>query len=219
MATTHPRTPAESIPAVRRIRADDYIRHPEDPWSLLPVGPRSSLAMAAVEEFSQRGFHATSTRDIAKRVGMSAAGLYVHYESKADLLYTISLVGHKAAQNAVEAAMHGLTDPRKRVRAYVKAFTTWHAVNHSLARVLQYELRSLTPAHFTAIAKIRRTTERQASKELRPLVKPARDLKIKTRAILSLGIDVARWYDPAKAPLPEVLGEKYAEMIMCMLGK
>lgn len=219
MVKTNLTATTELVPRARRATADNDARRAKDPWSLLPDGVRRSLAKAAVEEFSKRGFHATPTRDIATRVGMSAAGLYVHYRSKAELLYAISLIGHEAARNAVDAAMIGLVEPAERVRAYVKAFTIWHAVNHTLARVLQYELRSLSPEHYLTIAAIRRATEQQAAKELRPLVRPARDLKIKTRAVLSLGIDVARWYDPSKEPDAEAIGEKYAEMIMCMLGK
>ncbi len=190
-----------------------------DVWAYLPEGPRRDLAKAAVEEFSKRGFHASSTRAIATRVGMSAAGLYVHFQSKGDLLYTISLAGHQAVIHAVEAAMEGLSEPAVRVRAYIKAFTYWHAENHMLARVLQYELRSLKAEQFLSIAALRRTTEQRAAQELLPLVSPTLNLKITTRAILSLGIDVARWYDPKTSPHPEMLGEQYAELIMRGLAK
>lgn len=175
------------------------------------------LAKAASEEFGKRGFHATTTRDIAVRVGMSPAGLYVHYASKADLLFAISRIGHEAALGSVSAAVSGLVSPAQRVRALVKAFTAWHAVHHGLARVLQYELRSLMPAHYREIADIRSTTQRQVANELRSFVHPETELKITTNAVLSLGIDVARWYESEKGPTPDALGEKYAQLVMDML--
>ena len=177
----------------------------QDPWTLLPAGPRRFLAEAASEEFSKRGFHATTTRDIATRVGISPAGLYVHYSSKAELLFTISQIGHEAALGSVLAAMEGFVEPAKRVKALVKSFTAWHAMNHKLARVLQYELHALLPEHYEVIASIRRTTQGQVADELRRIVRPRADLKIATNAVLSLGIDVARWYDPEKGPKPEAL--------------
>ncbi|MDQ1536947.1 MAG: hypothetical protein QOE58_1340, partial [Actinomycetota bacterium] len=43
------------------------------------------LMDAAVDAFADKGFHATSTRDIAARAQMSPAGVYVHFASKEDL--------------------------------------------------------------------------------------------------------------------------------------
>jgi len=190
----------------------------QDPWTLLPGGPRRLLAEAASEAFSKRGFHATTTRDIATSVGISPAGLYVHYSSKAELLFTISQIGHEAALSSIIAAIKGVVEPAKRVKALVKSFTAWHALNHKLARVLQYELHALQPAHYEVIAAIRRTTQRQVEDELRRVVRPRTDLKITTNAVLSLSIDVARWYDPEKGPKAEALGEKYGQLVMEMLG-
>ncbi|MDN5853142.1 MAG: TetR/AcrR family transcriptional regulator, partial [Actinomycetia bacterium] len=68
---------------------------------------RERLIDAAVEAFAERGFHATTTRDIAARAGMSPAALYVHHASKEDVLYEVSRLGHAGAldvvRNAVEA--------------------------------------------------------------------------------------------------------------------
>jgi AcrR family transcriptional regulator len=40
------------------------------------------LVIAAIECFAERGYRATTTRDIAKRAQMSPAALYVHFRSK-----------------------------------------------------------------------------------------------------------------------------------------
>src|SRR5688572_25776451 len=106
-----------------------------DLWLAIPEGPPSSLALAATNAFSALGFHGTTTRDIATRVGMSPAGLYVHYPSKEDLLYVIATIGHKAIASTMEKAMQGLRDPAQRLHALVAAFTRWSAENHALAKV------------------------------------------------------------------------------------
>jgi AcrR family transcriptional regulator len=43
----------------------------------------------AIELFSARGFHESSMRDIASRVGIEAPSLYAHYASKEEILRTI----------------------------------------------------------------------------------------------------------------------------------
>lgn len=186
-------------------------------WELLPAGPRRALAQAAASEFGKRGYHATTTRHIAEHVGMSPAGLYVHYASKAELLFTISRIGHESVLNECLASIEGVSVPRDRVHILVRTFTIWHAVHHMLARVIQYELRSLDPEHYDIIAAIRRRTEAFAADELRPLMSDPESLRIHTMAVLSLGIDTARWYNPGKSPAPAELGESYADLVLQML--
>ncbi|MGE4239383.1 TetR/AcrR family transcriptional regulator [Ramlibacter sp.] len=50
---------------------------------------REKLADTAVRLFRERGFHHTSTRDIARAAGMSAGALYQYIEQKEDLLVLI----------------------------------------------------------------------------------------------------------------------------------
>jgi hypothetical protein len=45
------------------------------------------LLLAAVDSFWKSGFHASSTRDIAKRAKLSPAAVYVHFKSKEELLF------------------------------------------------------------------------------------------------------------------------------------
>jgi AcrR family transcriptional regulator len=190
-----------------------------DLWEMLPAGPRRELARAAASEFGKRGYHATTTRHIAEHVGMSPAGLYVHYASKAELLFTISRIGHESVLNESLNSIEGISTPRQRVHTLVRTFTIWHAVNYMLARVIQYELRALEPEHYKIIAAIRRRTEAFAADELRPLVSDPARLQIHTVGVLSLGIDTARWYNPVSSPAPEELGEAYADLVLQMLRK
>ncbi|WP_309117844.1 helix-turn-helix domain-containing protein, partial [Saccharothrix sp.] len=55
------------------------------------------MLIAAAAAFAGRGYHATTTRDIAAQAGMSPAAVYIHYRSKEDLLFQISRIGHRRA--------------------------------------------------------------------------------------------------------------------------
>ena len=66
-------------------------RGPEDAGAMpTPTGDagRDRLLTAAVAAFGAKGFHATSTRDIARAASLSPAAVYVHHQSKDCLLYT-----------------------------------------------------------------------------------------------------------------------------------
>jgi AcrR family transcriptional regulator len=132
----------------------------QDPWTEAAAGAPQRLLDAAVEAFADRGFHATTTRDIAQRAGLSPAGLYVHYPSKGALLGHLSRVGHAAALRLVERALALPGDPPRRLHALVAAFVAWHAEHHTVARVVQYVLRSLEPADREVVVELRRRLER-----------------------------------------------------------
>jgi AcrR family transcriptional regulator len=189
-------------------------------WEHVQPAAARRLLTGAIDAFAERGFQATTTRDIASRAGMSPAALYVHYPSKERLLFEISLYGHRAALEILSAA-NAADSPADRLRAMVSAFTAWHAEHHTIARVVQYELAALSPEHFAEVATIRRAISTLIEKVLADGVSDGTfavaDLPGTTLAVLSLSIDVARWYDPARRASPEALGTLYADLALRMV--
>ncbi|RAY17266.1 TetR family transcriptional regulator [Actinomadura craniellae] len=181
------------------------------------------LLLAAVDSFAELGYHGTTTRQIAATAGMSPAALYVHYRTKGDLLFQIALTAHES----VVATLHAAMDPRAarpaRIRAMVYAFTRWHARHHRAARVIQqHELAALPADHRERVYALRRETARMFLDEVSAGVAAGEfdvpDPAGTTRALTSLGIDVARWYDPAGARSPEEIAALYAHLALRMLG-
>src|SRR5689334_22341445 len=80
-----------------------------DQWPEIQPEAARRLMRAGLESFARRGYHATTTRDIATAAGMSPAALYVHFSSKAALLYEISRSGHEQTLALVENAINGGT--------------------------------------------------------------------------------------------------------------
>lgn len=56
------------------------------PRAASALAPRDEILQAAAKLFVSRGFAATSTRDIAEKVGIRQASLYYHFEGKAGIL-------------------------------------------------------------------------------------------------------------------------------------
>ena len=182
------------------------------------------IVLAAVEAFADRGFHATTTRDIATGAGLSPAGLYVHYPSKAAVLAQVSRTGHEATLDLVRGVLEdGRDEPTPdRLRRVVEIFTAWHARHHLVARVVQYELAALPAPDRAEVARLRRGIEGLVEAEVRRGVARG-ELSVEqphaaTRALLSLCIDVARWYDPAGRESPEDVARLYGTLVLRMLG-
>ena len=190
-------------------------------WVGVQPEPARRLLVAGLELFAAQGFHGTTTRDIAARAGMSPAALYVHYRTKEDLLFRISRIAHEAALAAIPPEPSASGDPARQLQAAVAAFATWHAHHHTAARVAQYELAALAPAHFRAVAAARLAIERHFRKIIERGVAAGQfevsDVPATALAILSLAIDLARWYQPGSRHSPEELGELYAMLALRMV--
>jgi len=172
------------------------------------------MRRAAIEAFAESGYGGSSTRQIAKRLNMSATAMYPHYRSKEELLYAITLEGHSSLLAALQRADDAGASATERLRAVVSAFTTWHAENHEQARVVQYEMHGLTPAHYRKIAPLRR----EVTAVLTDIVAAgvaAGDFHVDglddvVMAISSLCVDVCRWFPSKKHSDAKKLGEIYA---------
>jgi AcrR family transcriptional regulator len=73
---------------------------------------RARILRAALEEFSTRGYHATSVRELAERVGVSKTAVLYHFPGKADIVTALAepmLADVEAAMAKAEEA----ADPRR----------------------------------------------------------------------------------------------------------
>jgi AcrR family transcriptional regulator len=195
---------------------------PDDSWGEVAPDAARRLLLAAVEAFAERGFHATTTRDIASRAGMSPAALYIHYRTKEELLYQISRVGHERSVRILTEAGNSAVAPADRLAAAVRAFVRWHAERHTTARVVQYELSALAEEHYAEIVALRRRSEEILRGILEDGVAAGDftvpDIRGTALAVLSLCIDVARWFRSGGTRTPEEIGELYAGLVLRMVG-
>lgn len=185
-------------------------------WDQFPAGAPRALVRAGFEEFARRGYAATTTRDIARAAGLSPAGLYVHYPSKAALLRVLSRAGHQSAARMLDEALDVDLPPVERLAGAVGAFAAWHARHHRVARVVQYELGSLEAEGYAEVAALRRRMQGRVADEIAAAVAAGDadvpDVAGVARALMSLCIDVCRWYDPAGSQAPDDIAALYAEL-------
>jgi len=198
---------------------DDEFWGPEYP----PVA--RCLLTSAVVCFAKQGFEATTTRDIGTGAGLSTAALYVHVPSKEDALFAIMRIGHQSALDALgpAAPRNGADrDPVAALSDLVRGLVNRAARYPTIARVCQYELSALTPEHYREIAAMRKgltdVFRFAVSRGVAAGLFDVDDVNRVARAILSLGLDLVRWYRPDGPDSPEALGEAYVKLALRMLG-
>lgn len=138
------------------------------------------------------------------------------------MLAEISRNGHAATLTLIEEAVARDADPATRMRALVERFTAWHARGHTVGRIVNYELRALPEEDFAVVAELRRRMEdavmRLIEEGVSTGVFTVAETRTAARAVTSLGIDVARWYNERSSESPEQLGARYGDLVLRMLG-
>lgn len=107
---------------------------------------RTDLVRAAARLFREKGFEATTVRDIAGAVGMQSGSPFYHFGSKHDILYAVMEQGLTDALARAEAAVDASMTAPDRLRALVRThFRVLHDEGSEFVAVMLYEWRSLPP--------------------------------------------------------------------------
>jgi len=187
-----------------------------------PSEAQRRLLDAAVDAFAEQGYGGTSTRDIADRAGRSPGALYIHYPSKESVLHAVSLSGHEDALRCLTRAHASSEDPAERLHRMVLAFSIWHMDHAKLGRIVQYELHALSEDHRDEIVALRRRFHRVMTDAIADGVRTDQfhvdDLEGTARALLSLCIDLVRWFDPALSRDPAAVARLNADLSLRMVG-
>lgn len=181
------------------------------------------LLEAALDAFASRGFHGTTTRQIADAAEMSPAGLYSQFRSKEELLYQICLNAHNIHLTGLRIAFSSTADPRERIEAMVRSHVLFHAMRKREARVANYEMTALSRPLLEDILRIRREAKAVVLTALEIAASQFQfasdDLDLAAILVLSLGIDVARWFSSDGRLTPDDLATAYSSRVMRMLGE
>ncbi|NLU84607.1 TetR/AcrR family transcriptional regulator [Rhodococcus sp. HNM0569] len=180
------------------------------------------IRTAAIDAFAANGYGGTTTRQIAALLGMSPAAMYPHYASKEELLFAISYEGHVATRESLTDADDPSAPPSWRLRTLVAAFAHWQASHHARARVIQYELNALSPEHYRTVVALRREITAMfravvdAGAEAGEFTVP--DAEGVTLALMSLCVDVCRWFPAGAYTEPAVVADLYSDLALRLVA-
>jgi AcrR family transcriptional regulator len=180
------------------------------------------IQSAALDAFSEQGYHGTTVRDIARRVGVTVPALYYHYENKEGMLFalldrSIDRLNGVCEQAVAEAG----ADVAQQFLNVVEAIVRYMAHSTKLAS-LDPEIRALNPDHRAAYAAKRRRIEER----LVAVVEQGRDEgsfdvvspRDAARALLGMFQAIALWYRPGGRTTPTALAATYVDLAAHAVG-
>lgn len=166
---------------------------------------RRELLNSAAKLFRRKGFHATSTRDIAAAAGMQSGSPFYHFPNKGALLFAVMEEGMRTAIARQQRALHaaGLAQPpARRLRVLVRShFDVLLGPGSDFIPVMLYEARSLNPRQRRAIADLQSEYETAWTPVLHALHASGKlkaDVKLARLLIFGALNWSAQWYDRRK---------------------
>ncbi|MEU0466265.1 TetR/AcrR family transcriptional regulator [Amycolatopsis sp. NPDC006131] len=184
--------------------------------------PRERLQEAGTLLFYEKGFHATSVRDITEACGLTAGSLYNHFASKEDVLYSIIMDAHAALDRRLGSVPPD-APPAERLRGLVEGFVLHHT-RLSREAMVGDEWRALDEEHREEVRENRlrvralfedtlRTGAKSGDFSLPPLT-VGDPVRMAAMAILDMGFRVAGWFHPDGSVPDTEFARFYANLIV-----
>jgi AcrR family transcriptional regulator len=179
----------------------------------LGIPRREQILDEAARLFSERGYHATSMRDIGEATGMLAGSLYAHIASKEDLLYQIVLEAAHQFLGSLEALRAEVLAPGERLRRAMRAHVGVVAEGREHAQVFHHEWTALTGRRRAEVRRLRDRYERLWHEIVRELP-GATDPKFARLLVLSAANWTYTWYRPEGPLSPEEVADRFTDLLL-----
>ncbi|MEO8287854.1 MAG: TetR/AcrR family transcriptional regulator [Chloroflexota bacterium] len=184
----------------------------------MAIDRKEQIYSTARSLFRERGYPATTVRDIAREMNMQAGSLYAHIDSKEDVLWEI--VSKAADQFLAAAEPIAASDlmPTEKLRELVRAHVRMLSDNLAEATIFLHEWKFLSEARRHVIAErrdryeslYRRVVEEGiASGEFAPT-----DPKIATLLVLSAVNWMPQWYNPNGPLSPGAVADSFSDLVL-----
>jgi AcrR family transcriptional regulator len=180
---------------------------------------QEQVRAAALRLFKEKGYHATSMRDIAEAVGINKGSLYSYIKSKEDLLVPVFEQAQGVLLSEIEQiAADASLSPTERLKRAIHAHVTAVADNLDVLTVYLSEWRQLATE---SLAVNRHQRERYASLfhqilrdgiaagEFRPM-----DTRIVMLGMIGMCNYLFRWYRPEGRLTPDEIADELILMVM-----
>ena len=179
------------------------------------------IRAAALRLFAQKGFQATSTRELAAEAGLTVAGLYYYVGTKEALLLDIT-------RDANEALLHsarriGASDeaPERKLALLVQLHLWFHGEHALESRVINTELRSLSGEALQRALELRDGYEAVWRAILAQGndagVFEVQDVKLGAMALIEMGRGISHWYRPEGALTLQEICSMHADWALGMV--
>ncbi|MCK9380582.1 MAG: TetR/AcrR family transcriptional regulator [Sulfuritalea sp.] len=180
---------------------------------------RADIVRAAGRLFHEKGYSATTIRDIAHAVGMGSGSPFYHFKTKHDMLRAVVLEGIGAIHQAVAKAANSGKAPRATFEAMLRAHLDQllGEQGRDFAAALLHESRHLDPAEQAELVALKDRYEVMWQKALRDLKGAgliADDSHVARLFLLGALNWTVQWYRPEGPRTVEQIARQLASFVI-----
>ena len=182
------------------------------------IGRKEQISNVAQNMFRERGYPATSMRDLAGVIGIEPASLYSHYKSKEEILQGICFRIADEFFQAIKPIQTASIEPVEKLKKAIQAHISVITDNVDASAVFLHDWRYLTDPQLSEFIQLRKEYENFYRTMLKQGIKQGifRD-EGETFMVLTLFSAlnwIYDWYKPDGDLSAAEIGEKLGELII-----
>lgn len=166
----------------------------------IPTDRREQILAYAAAMFYERGFEATTIRDLAKELGLKSASIYHFFEDKEQLLFDLVTSATEELTAGAKRLLAAETSYELKLAVLIVNHVVLHALRPAETTLGDTELRSLTGKRREENTRARDRYESIVIKVLRDGARHAGfellDTRLTAYALIAQNSSVGIWYRP-----------------------
>ncbi len=181
---------------------------------------RAELLAIAAELFADRGFRATTIREIAEAAGILSGSLYHHFDSKESMVDEILSLFREELVGRYQEILGAGLDPRTTFEGLVKE--SFEAIDHHRAAIAIFQNESKYLSQFPRFAYLRDVGNQFEEMWLEAIRRGVEagvfredlDIRLVYRFIRDTVWVAVRWYRPGGMLSAEAIADQYLAMVL-----
>ncbi|MBN1226199.1 MAG: TetR family transcriptional regulator [Deltaproteobacteria bacterium] len=161
--------------------------------------PRKALILQeAAHLFREKGYMASTLRELAKRSGVQGGSIYHYFSSKQEILYQIMDSTMASLLFNLKEIIRDEKDPVEKLKKAIRFHIEYHVKNPDETYVTDSEIRSITKGAYDRIVRKRRNYEKIFIQIIEEGITSGgiivNDVKLVAIAILQMCTGVSHWF-------------------------
>jgi TetR/AcrR family transcriptional regulator, cholesterol catabolism regulator len=182
------------------------------------ISRKDQIETIATALFKERGFSATSMRDLASEIGIEAASIYAHVRSKEEILQSVCFkMAHEFFKELEQIEKQADTHTEK-LRQLIAVHVNIITRNVAASAVFLNEWRHLSEPYASDFLQLREQYEQRLRAIVRQGIATGEfvpsDARFVTRTLLSSLNGITQWYKLDGELLPEAIAQNIGDLFL-----
>ncbi len=186
---------------------------------MAPSTKKEDILHKAALLFHQKGYSATTMRELANAVGIEASSLYNHIQSKEELLTSICFLNAKKFSEGMSGAESLSESPSAKLSALIKQHIDIALEDKTSMTVFDDEWKHLSEPHLSSFLQTRKEYQKRFCSIIEEGIKQGEIQSLPSNLIMNTIISSLRWIHFKPESAKKVNTNKLHEQIVSLLMK